>query len=52
MNTNKIKFDNQTLIKTYTINFGPQHPSTLGVLRSLSEPYGEVHSKIVAFFQI
>ena len=32
---------NQKLIKSYTINFGPQHPSAHGVLRLLLEMYGE-----------
>src|SRR5688572_8620060 len=31
----------QKLIKAYTINFGPQHPSAHGVLRLLLEMYGE-----------
>lgn len=31
----------QRLIKAYTINFGPQHPSAHGVLRLLLEMYGE-----------
>jgi len=29
------------LVKAYTINFGPQHPSAHGVLRLLLEMYGE-----------
>ncbi len=32
----------QKLIKAYTINFGPQHPSAHGVLRLLLEMHGEV----------
>jgi NADH dehydrogenase (ubiquinone) Fe-S protein 2 len=32
----------QKLVKMYTINFGPQHPSAHGVLRLLLEMYGEV----------
>jgi NADH dehydrogenase (ubiquinone) Fe-S protein 2 len=32
----------QKLIKAYTINFGPQHPSAHGVLRLLLEMYGEI----------
>ena len=28
------------LVKAYTINFGPQHPSAHGVLRLLLEMYG------------
>ena len=42
-NTNNILIDknNQKLIKSYTINFGPQHPSAHGVLRLLLEMYGE-----------
>src|ERR1700733_5962014 len=42
--TNYIKYNNvfeQQLIKAYTINFGPQHPSAHGVLRLLLEMYGE-----------
>jgi NADH dehydrogenase (ubiquinone) Fe-S protein 2 len=31
----------QKLVKAYTINFGPQHPSAHGVLRLLLEMYGE-----------
>jgi NADH dehydrogenase (ubiquinone) Fe-S protein 2 len=31
----------QRLVKAYTINFGPQHPSAHGVLRLLLEMYGE-----------
>jgi len=34
-------FNIQKLIKAYTINFGPQHPSAHGVLRLLLEMYGE-----------
>lgn len=34
--------DQQKLVKMYTINFGPQHPSAHGVLRLLLEMYGEV----------
>jgi len=30
------------LIKAYTINFGPQHPSAHGVLRLLLEMFGEI----------
>lgn len=37
---NEVK--NAKLIKAYTINFGPQHPSAHGVLRLLLEMYGEV----------
>src|ERR1700722_8493880 len=43
--TNYIKYNNvfeQQLIKAYTINFGPQHPSAHGVLRLLLEMYGEI----------
>ena len=36
-----IKSNTQKLIKAYTINFGPQHPSAHGVLRLLLEMYGE-----------
>lgn len=32
---------NNKLVKAYTINFGPQHPSAHGVLRLLLEMYGE-----------
>jgi len=31
----------QKIVKAYTINFGPQHPSAHGVLRLLLEMYGE-----------
>jgi len=34
------------LIKTYAINFGPQHPSAHGVLRLILEMVGEVISEI------
>lgn len=39
--TTFISKNNQKLIKSYTINFGPQHPSAHGVLRLLLEMYGE-----------
>lgn len=39
--TTFINKTNQKLIKSYTINFGPQHPSAHGVLRLLLEMYGE-----------
>jgi len=41
--TNIIRTDDvsQKLVKAYTINFGPQHPSAHGVLRLLLEMYGE-----------
>lgn len=32
----------EKLLKTYQINFGPQHPSAHGVLRLLLEMYGEI----------
>lgn len=33
---------NEKLIKAYSINFGPQHPSAHGVLRLVLEMHGEV----------
>ena len=41
--TSSLEIKNETarLIKSYTINFGPQHPSAHGVLRLLLEMYGE-----------
>lgn len=33
---------NNKIIKAYSINFGPQHPSAHGVLRLILEMYGEV----------
>jgi NADH:ubiquinone oxidoreductase subunit D len=32
----------EKIVKSYVINFGPQHPSAHGVLRLLLEMYGEV----------
>lgn len=43
--SNKITSMNSTadkIIKAYSINFGPQHPSAHGVLRLVLEMYGEV----------
>jgi NADH dehydrogenase (ubiquinone) Fe-S protein 2 len=37
-----LKVNENKLIKSYTINFGPQHPSAHGVLRLLLEMFGEV----------
>jgi NADH dehydrogenase (ubiquinone) Fe-S protein 2 len=39
--TNKTSAQNK-IIKAYSINFGPQHPSAHGVLRLILEMYGEV----------
>lgn len=39
---NQLKdFNSYKLVKAYTINFGPQHPSAHGVLRLLLEMHGE-----------
>jgi len=38
LNTQK----NEKLVKAYSINFGPQHPSAHGVLRLVLEMHGEV----------
>jgi NADH dehydrogenase (ubiquinone) Fe-S protein 2 len=37
--------DNQTFLKFYSLNFGPQHPSAHGVLRLVLDLYGEVVTK-------
>jgi NADH dehydrogenase (ubiquinone) Fe-S protein 2 len=42
MNYLNYKNNNSKLIKSYIINFGPQHPSAHGVLRLLLEMFGEV----------
>ena len=39
--TTPLNTTNNKLVKAYTINFGPQHPSAHGVLRLLLEMYGE-----------
>lgn len=36
----------EKLIKSYSINFGPQHPSAHGVLRLILEMYGEVVTNV------
>lgn len=41
-NTNN---ENQTFLKFYSLNFGPQHPSAHGVLRLVLDLYGEVVTK-------
>lgn len=41
-NTSLKKNQQEKLLKTYQINFGPQHPSAHGVLRLLLEMYGEI----------
>lgn len=41
INNTKLSALNNKLIKAYTINFGPQHPSAHVVLRLLLEMYGE-----------
>lgn len=41
-NINNLIKKKKKIIKTYNINFGPQHPSAHGVLRLLLEMYGEV----------
>lgn len=40
-NTDQEIIHKNKLIKSYTINFGPQHPSAHGVLRLLLEMHGE-----------
>ena len=45
MNTNtaeNIDISEETQIKPYTLNFGPQHPAAHGVLRLVLEMDGEV----------
>jgi len=37
--------NNQTFLKYYSLNFGPQHPSAHGVLRLVLDLYGEVVTK-------
>jgi NADH:ubiquinone oxidoreductase subunit D len=34
------------LLKSYTLNFGPQHPSAHGVLRLVLEMFGEIVTHI------
>ena len=41
-NTNLVNSTADKIIKAYSINFGPQHPSAHGVLRLVLEMYGEV----------
>jgi NADH dehydrogenase (ubiquinone) Fe-S protein 2 len=43
--TNYKNSDNQTFLKYYSLNFGPQHPSAHGVLRLVLDLYGEVVTK-------
>jgi len=43
--TNNQNNDNQTFLKFYSLNFGPQHPSAHGVLRLVLDLYGEVVTK-------
>ena len=38
---------NNKLVKAYTINFGPQHPSAHGVLRLILELNGEVVKRAI-----
>src|SRR5262249_19041999 len=42
MNTVAVANEAQALIKTFTMNFGPQHPAAHGVLRLVLEMDGEV----------
>jgi NADH-quinone oxidoreductase subunit D len=42
MNTVPVANEAQALIKTFTMNFGPQHPAAHGVLRLVLEMDGEV----------
>jgi len=40
LNTKPTLNENNKLVKAYTINFGPQHPSAHWVLRLLLEMHG------------
>lgn len=42
---NNKNINNQTFLKYYSLNFGPQHPSAHGVLRLVLDLYGEVVTK-------
>ncbi len=42
MAKDNVKIKDQTQIKPYTLNFGPQHPAAHGVLRMVMEMDGEV----------
>ena len=42
MAKNAVEISDQTQIKPYTINFGPQHPAAHGVLRLVMEMDGEI----------
>ena len=42
MTSNSSKTTQEKLIKAYSINFGPQHPSAHGVLRLVLQMFGEV----------
>src|SRR5215831_15902356 len=45
--TDSVKIDEQTRVDTMTINMGPQHPSTHGVLRLIVTLDGETAVKVI-----
>ncbi len=42
LNNNAVEISDETHIKPYTMNFGPQHPAAHGVLRLVLEMEGEI----------